>query len=224
LQDLGGLPLIVRVCANLKPLVTAGATLRVATDSDEVIRACAAHGYTAQMTRADHPSGTDRCHEVAQGTSHGFILNVQGDEPFVHEGDLLALCQAVSERPQAQIGTLVYRSSDEASARDPNVVKAVARDDGYALYFSRSNVPYDRDAKSRSHVAPSFWHHLGVYAYRKEALAAFCALPPADLECTEKLEQLRALANGWQIYLQAATRLTRGIDTPNDLEAARAQF
>lgn len=224
LQDLGGLPLIIRSCQNLKALTDAGATLRVATDSDEVMAVCKTHGFTAVMTRNDHLSGTDRCHEVAQKSPLPYVLNVQGDEPFVQANDLKALCTAMLSRHDAQIGTLVFRCRDETSALDPNVVKAVARDDGYALYFSRSLIPYDRDAKNRAHVPAEFWQHLGVYAFRKDALAAFCALAPSELEKTEKLEQLRALAHGWRIYLQPATHLSRGIDTPHDLEVARAHF
>jgi 3-deoxy-manno-octulosonate cytidylyltransferase (CMP-KDO synthetase) len=224
LQDLGGVPLVARVCRNLAPLVQAGATLRVATDSPEVVRACAAHGFTAVMTAPSHPSGTDRCHEAAQGLAHPYVLNVQGDEPFVDTGDLQALCTAMLQRPDTPMGTLAFAAQDAGAAKDPNVVKAAVSAAGYALYFSRSCIPFARDAAAAGHVPPRFWRHIGVYAFRREALAAFCALPPAELEQIEKLEQLRALANGWRIFVQPATRLTHGIDTPQDLEAARAHF
>lgn len=222
LQDLGGVPLIVRVARNLKPLTDRGAALVVATDSAEVMAVLAMHQIEGVMTRPEHESGTDRCQEAARRRSESYILNVQGDEPFVDTQDLANLCDAMEGRPDADLGTLVYESRDAALAKDPNVVKAVRRGDGYALYFSRSLVPYDREAAD--HVPKTFWQHLGVYAFRRERLDAFVKLPPSSLERTEKLEQLRALESGWRIYLSPASRFARGIDTPEDLEAARARL
>ena len=224
LADLGGLPLVVRVAQNLAPLAERGATVLVATDAEEVQAACHRYGVTATMTRTDHESGTDRVAEAVQGYPQPFVMNVQGDEPFVDLGDLLALARAMETRADADMGTLVHAASDPQLALDPNVVKAVRSSQGWALYFSRAPVPYDRTATERQHVPASFWQHVGVYAFRRAQLEAFVKLPSAALERTEKLEQLRALDHGWRIHLEPARHFARGIDTPRDLEAARAQL
>jgi len=224
LAELGGVPMIVRVHQNLAPLAAKGATLVVATDAESVRAACAKHGVTAVMTDVAHQSGTDRCAEVARAHAgaHRFIMNVQGDEPFVDTGDLLRLAAEFEARAAADIGTLCFRATDPVLAGDPNVVKAVTTHDGWALYFSRSTLPYDRDAKD--HKPAAFWQHMGVYAFRREKLLAFVALGGSPLEKTEKLEQLRALEHGWKIHVTAARSFSRGIDTREDLEAARARL
>ncbi len=224
LADLGGKPLIVRTCENLAPLSRAGARIVVATDSKEVEDVCGGAGIACERTRADHPSGTDRCWEVASRAPEPLIMNVQGDEPFAATADLLRLAQAFAAKPEADIGTLVFSATDQALAADPNAVKAVRTADGWALYFTRAPIPYDRDAKSRGHLPQRFWLHMGIYTFRRPRLEAFVALPPSPLERTEKLEQLRALESGWRILLQEARAYSRGIDTPDDLEAARARF
>lgn len=224
LADLGGRPLIVRTCENLAPLAAAGARIVVATDSPEVYEACTGAGIACETTRADHQSGTDRCWEVASRYPHELIMNVQGDEPFAPTPDLISLAQEFAARSEADIGTLVFSTTDQTAAADPNVVKAVGTSSGWALYFSRATIPYDRDSQTRSHRPARFWQHLGVYAFRRRRLQAFVALPPSPLETTEKLEQLRALENGWRILLHEARTHARGIDTPADLEAARARF
>jgi 3-deoxy-manno-octulosonate cytidylyltransferase (CMP-KDO synthetase) len=131
------------------------------------------------------------------------------------------LARALSERADADLATLVYEASDPKLAADPNAVKAVRDKDGFALYFSRAPIPYDRSAKERAYLPQAFWHHMGIYAYRRERLQAFVRLGPSRLEQTEKLEQLRALENGWRIHLAVAQTYSSGIDTPADLEAAR---
>ncbi len=224
LADLGGRPMVVRVAENLAPLVKLGAALVVATDSTEVLEACRRFNVPGVLTRADHPSGTDRSAEAALAAGRPYIMNVQGDEPFVDPTDLQELAAAMERRPAADIGTLVFESRDAALAADPNVVKAVRRGDGYALYFSRHALPYDRAAKAAKNLPPIFWQHIGVYAFRREKLQEFVKLKPSALENAEKLEQLRALENGWMIYLQPAKTFARGIDTPEDLEAARERF
>lgn len=224
LADLGGVPLIVRVAQNLAPLAKRGAEIVVATDSIDVMQSLAAHKVFGVMTRVEHESGTDRCAEAARGRPQPYILNVQGDEPFVDTQDLMNLCDAMQARAEADMGTLVHESSDRRLAADPNAVKALRRHDGYALYFSRAPLPYKRESPEEKHVPDTFWQHLGVYAFRRERLEAFAALPPSPLEHAEKLEQLRALQAGWRIYLAPAHHPTRGIDTPEDLEAARARF
>lgn len=224
LADLGGKPLIVRVCENLAPLAAAGARIVVATDAPSVEDACRAAGLDVAMTRADHPSGTDRCWEVASRHDAPFIMNVQGDEPFVGTDDLIGLAAAFAASAESDMGTLVFSSDDPKLALDPNAPKVVRSASGHALYFSRSLIPYDRDAKARAHVPVRVWLHLGIYAFRRPRLEAFVSLAPSSLEKTEKLEQLRALENGWRILAHEAKTHARGIDTPSDLEAARARF
>lgn len=148
-----------------------------------------------------------------------FILNVQGDEPFVDLSDLRKL-QELFEKSQCELGTMVYRSNDRHDFTNPNVVKAVIDQKGHALYFSRAPIPHDRDQTGNV----SFLQHIGVYAFRRHSLMTFCKLPPSSLELREKLEQLRALENGMKILAVSAQHKSLGIDTPEDLEAARAKY
>jgi 3-deoxy-manno-octulosonate cytidylyltransferase (CMP-KDO synthetase) len=221
LVDLGGKPLIVRVYERVQSLKNAGAKIIVATDSEAVVKACEEYGVSAQMTRSDHTSGTDRCYEVASRFDHRFVMNVQGDEPFVDVNDLTALAKVMSSQESPQMGTLVYESSEAKDFTNPNVVKAVRSDDGYALYFSRSAIPYTRESANRT---GRFWHHQGIYAFSRETLGKFCQLPQSPLEKLEALEQLRALENKISICLVPANKAAIGIDTPEDLEEARAKF
>ncbi len=226
LQDLAGKPLIVQVCENLAPLAKVGASIVVATDSTLVQSTCLDAGFKAVMTRTDHISGTDRCNEAAQGFRHSFVMNVQGDEPFVNLDDLRRLASAMERLPDVGLATLAFLSGDREKFRNPNAVKVIKDASGYALYFSRSPIPYDRDAggSPRMEGCGFFWLHLGIYAFRRETLERFCALPQGYLERTEKLEQLRAIEQGWRIYVEPAEHETVGIDTLEDLEAARVLY
>lgn len=221
LQDLAGKPLIVRVRENLIPLERMGARIVIATDHQEIEAVCAKFGFESMMTLPSHASGTDRCQEVASQFKYPFILNVQGDEPFINKVDLLALIDGFT-RTTLPMGTLFYRSTDLADYQSPNVVKIVATPMNTAIYFSRAAVPYDRDQRNGEIGAVDFLQHLGVYVFRHETLAAFCKMPPSVLEKREKLEQLRAVEAGWQIHLQEASRRSLGIDTKEDLDAAIA--
>lgn len=217
LRLLGGKPLIERVYDNLKPLLADGAKIVVALDSEEVREVCSSKQIPWTMTRPEHPSGTDRCNEVAQQFHKPFIMNVQGDEPFVNLDDLRHLAQAV-ETKSYKMATLGFSvKCSEASFRDPNCVKIVRASDGRAIYFSRAPVPFDRDGERGGGSQESFWQHLGVYAFRKDTLAAFCAMPPSPLERLEKLEQLRAIEAGWSILVVEAKSPSIGIDTHEDL-------
>ena len=221
LADLAGRPLILRVFERIRPLTTQGARVVVATDHENIAAVCRQAGAPVCMTRIDHASGTDRCAEVAAASDRSFVLNVQGDEPFVNLDDLTRLMGHMEEVPARQIGTLAYRNHDDGDFLSPNVVKAVLAADGTALYFSRAPIPFRRDETG---IAAGFWQHLGIYAYQKAALARFCALPPAELEKTEKLEQLRALAGGMAIHVVEARHPTIGIDTPEDLARAAVHY
>ena len=178
------------------------------------------------MTRADHASGTDRVAEVAarrEFSAFRIILNVQGDEPYVPSAAVEGAVELVASDRFA-IGTAAADSDDDI-LDDPNVVKVVTADDGRALYFSRAPIPYLRDTADSSMRAPLVRRHLGVYAYRRDALANFVALPPHPLELSERLEQLRALAAGIPMGVAGVGKVTGGgIDTEEDLAHANARW
>jgi 3-deoxy-manno-octulosonate cytidylyltransferase (CMP-KDO synthetase) len=189
----------------------------IATDSDEVMAFARESGYEAVLTPAECASGTDRIHFVAQNLAADIYVNVQGDEPLLRPEHVDALLRPLLERPQALVSTL----STVCAARDvgnPNVVKVVTAADGRALYFSRAGIPFDRDD---SGVTPRR-KHLGLYAYRKSALDRFPALPASSLEAVERLEQLRFLENGIDIYVEPTDYDTIGVDTEEDLRAVEA--
>lgn len=237
--DLGGKPLVVRVYENLKPLADLGARIVVAIDDERVAAVCRTSGVPFVMTSRDHATGTDRCAEAARVYETGagrpgfsYVLNVQGDEPFIQPADLIRLCQAfcqsvdqaklANQGEAARMGSMYFRSRDPHRFTQTSCVKVVCSQKGQALYFSRSPIPCDRDGNGP--MGGEFLVHMGVYAFDREALAQFCQLPPSPLELTEKLEQLRALEAGWRIVMQEASGESLGIDTPADLEAARARF
>jgi len=224
LVDLCGKPLIVRVVENLQNLQGRGATIKVAVDDEAVLSACQKAGISALMTRKDHQSGTDRCAEVAALSNKQFVLNVQGDEPFVDTKDLIGLMSAFEASSNARMGTLFHENANSNMAKDPNVVKVLMNGLGQAIYFSRLALPYVRDDKQNGHLPTNFLQHIGVYAFRRDAIAAFVKLPPSKLETSEMLEQLRAIDQGWPILLHPASTASRGIDTIEDLEAARANY
>ncbi|HYX37878.1 MAG TPA: 3-deoxy-manno-octulosonate cytidylyltransferase [Oligoflexus sp.] len=219
LADLCGKPLVVRVYERLKPLANKGADVVVATDSQLVMDACLQHQIPSVMTDAAHQSGTDRCAEVARQRPKPFILNVQGDEPFIHCGDLEALARLMIQTGVG-MGTMMHRNSQKADYENPNCVKVVVNAAHQALYFSRSPLPHYRAPQTFQ----NFWQHLGVYAFSADTLQNFCSLAQHPLELAESLEQLRALGHNIPIVVSIADHPAIGIDTPEDLEAARARF
>lgn len=221
LADICGKPMIVRVYENLSQLLNAGATAIVATDSEKIREVCLKNNVPVEMTSPDHTSGTDRCYEVAQKYDKQLILNVQGDEPFADTDTLLNLCNKLASTPWADIGTVVHKVENGKGYHDPNVVKAVLTAEGKALYFSRSPVPYCRDEPSKEHP---YYHHQGIYAFRRPALQQFVGLGKSGLEENEKLEQLRALEHGMSILCVLSDKKAHGVDTPEDLEEAREIF
>jgi 3-deoxy-manno-octulosonate cytidylyltransferase (CMP-KDO synthetase) len=190
----------------------------VATDSHRIFAAVTSFGGRAMMTRIDHPSGTDRIAEVAATLAADVIVNLQGDEPQFDPAGVQSLLTMLADDPGAGMSTLATPIKTLADFRSPNVVKAVRADSGRALYFSRSPVPFVRDAEP---AIPSdqFLHHLGVYAYRRDVLLKLAATPPHPLEVAEKLEQLRALAHGIAIQVGVIPHAHRGVDTPEDYVA-----
>ncbi len=224
LADLAGKPLIVRVYENLTPLAKRGARIVVALDHKDTALVCEQYKVPFVMTKDSHPSGTDRCDEVAQGNpDRPFVLNVQGDEPFVSVDDLSLLMTAM-ETSTHPMGTLGFRRDDWASYIDPNIVKIATASDQTAIYFSRAPIPFDRESFRKNEKTVTFTQHQGVYAFRRDRLREFCGLPASPLEQTEKLEQLRAISAGWRIFVANAKSPSMGIDTPEDLAKAREKF
>lgn len=221
LARLGGQPVIQHVYEKVAE--TLGEAY-VATDDERIAAAVEAFGGQAVMTRADHKSGTDRIEEAVEnlGCQADVIINVQGDEPFIAQEQIETLCRLFDD-PQTQIGTIGKPFADMEAVASPNSPKIVLDRQGYAMYFSRSIIPYVRGVEqaawNRHHT---FLKHLGIYAYRREVLREVTLLPQSPLELAESLEQLRWLENGYRIKVGITDTETIGIDTPEDLARAEA--
>jgi len=209
LRVIGGQLLIGRVYEAVRSSSLLSDVL-IATDSDEILDVCHQHGWKARMTSAQHRSGTERVHEISSQVAADVYINVQGDEPLARAEQIASLL-GVMRDPAVQVGTLKTRAVP-ADIQNPNAVKVVTDTTGRALYFSRSTIPYDRDATS-----PRYFKHLGFYAYRKPALDKFVAWPESSLERAERLEQLRFLENGIPIYVGETPYDSIGVDTEEDL-------
>lgn len=211
LQILAGKPLLswtyeaARRCPQLHDVL-------VAVDSDEVAALCERNGWPWRMTSPKLPSGTDRLHAVAQEMPADVYVNIQADEPLIRPAHMAALLAPFGD-PAVDVSTLKIAAAPE-DLPNPNVVKVVTALNGRALYFSRAPIPFHRDDRDTSPV----YRHLGLYAYRREALDRFAALPPSPLEQAEKLEQLRLLENGLSLYVSEVFLPTVGVDTQEDLE------
>ena len=225
LRLLAGIPLVIRVWERVRDSAIAERCV-IATDSEEVATAARAHGAEVAMTSADHPSGTDRVAEVvAQAAYAEFdtVLNVQGDEPFVELEALRGATRMVTERG-FPLGTAAALAGLD-TLMNPNVVKVVAADDGRAMYFSRATIPFLRDHADSGLLRDRIWQHIGVYAYTRDALARWVALPQHPLERIERLEQLRPLAAGLPIGVACTAGVGRGgIDTEDDLKHANEHW
>lgn len=217
MRDIAGLPMIVQVAKRASE--AAIGRVVVATDAAEIAETVRANGFEAVMTRADHPSGSDRIFE-ALGTidrdgATDIIINVQGDLPTIAPGDIKAVLGPLSD-PAVDIATLAAEIRREEEHTNPNVVKVVGSPVGNerlrALYFTRATAPHGDGPR---------YHHIGLYAYRRAALTRFVSLPPSPLEIREKLEQLRALEAGMRIDVALVSSVPLGVDTPEDLETAR---
>ena len=191
----------------------------VATDDSRILAAVQGFGGVALMTSAAHRNGTERIAEVAAKLDVPIIVNVQGDEPQIEPDQVEQVIQLLVEDESAVMGTLAHGIDSEAAWRDPAAVKVVVDDAGYALYFSRSPIPFVRDSDDWLADAPlPPLRHLGIYSYRREFLLRYVALPASPLEKAEKLEQLRALSAGYKIKVGITEHPCIGIDTPEDLE------
>ena len=215
LADLGGKPVIQHVWENA--MRSKADSVTVAADDPRVEEAVRAFGGHVVMTKPSHPSGSDRVWEAAQSTDAELIVNVQGDEPFLPHEVIDALIDAMHGADAPGMGTVVLPCSRADIAANPNLPKVVLTTDDYALYFSRSMIPYLREGGEETEV----YRHWGIYAYRRETLAKFVSLPEGRLERCEKLEQLRALENGIRIKVIKTSFDSIGIDTPDDLVRAQ---
>jgi len=215
LREIAGRPMVEWVwraaagCGLMDPVL-------VATDSDEVASACRERAIPFAMTSPECASGTDRVREVARGIEADIYVNIQGDEPML-TAEFFAPMIALFERAEIDVATLAVHCPPE-EIHNQNAVKVVTAADGRALYFSRATIPFDRDGAGFT----GYRKHLGIYAYRKDVLERFAALPPSALEKLERLEQLRLLENGINIYVAEAPGDTIGVDTEDDLRRAEA--
>lgn len=229
LADINGKPMVVRV---VERAMRSGAEhVCVATDHPDVLAAVAAHGFEAVMTREDHPSGTDRIAEVAalKGWSpETLVVNVQGDEPLIDPARISEVAANLQGHAHAGIATMCHPLFDADEVFNPNVVKVVLDQGGYALYFSRAPIPYARDAYAHGHAIPPglpVYRHVGIYAYRASFLADYTRMSPAPIETFESLEQLRALWHGVKISVGIVDHAPApGVDTPEDLDKVRKLF
>ncbi|MCE7030735.1 3-deoxy-manno-octulosonate cytidylyltransferase [Jiella avicenniae] len=217
LADIAGKPMVVRVAE--RAVAAAAGRVVVATDAEEILKAVEAAGFEAVMTSVDHQSGSDRIHEALQKVDPRreaeTIINVQGDLPTV-EPETIRSALAPFDNPGCDIATLAAEITHEAERVNPNVVKLVGSPIGphrlHALYFTRATAPWGEGP---------LYHHIGLYAYRRESLERFVSLSPSVLERREKLEQLRALENGMRIDAEIVDTVPLGVDGPDDLVRAR---
>lgn len=234
LADIGGLPMVVRVARRAAE--SGAARVVIATDAPEVAQAAASHGVDVVMTRADHPSGTDRLAEAATAlglADDEIVVNVQGDEPLIPPPLIAAVARLLDERGDCSIATAAHPIASIAEYLNPNAVKVVTDASGRAAYFSRAPIPWDRDHLGAAGVAPPAalsaamqaeppLRHVGLYAYRVAFLRAYPRLARSPHETIESLEQLRALWHGYHIaVLRTPQAPPAGVDTPEDLERAR---
>lgn len=219
LVEICGKPLVQWVyerassASNLNDLV-------IATDDERIMRAVEAFGGKAVMTRVDHPSGTDRIAEAVSGIDCDGVVNIQGDEPLIDPALIDGLASELSSGSSWDMVTAVCPIRDPADVTNPAVVKTVWANDGAALYFSRSPIPYVRDADASTDF--QYWRHIGIYGYTRSFLDKLVSAPPCLLEEAEKLEQLRALDMGGRIKIVTTDEVGLGVDTPEDVPRAEA--
>ena len=195
--------------------------LLVATDDERIAAAVRQFGGRVRLTSADHPSGTDRLAEVAASEKASLYVNIQGDEPLIDPDAIDAAILAVTGDESVSMGTLMKRIADPTGIVNTNVVKVVTNLLGDAIYFSRCPIPYERDGRSG---VPLFFKHIGLYVYRRDFLLRYPDLTIGPLEQAERLEQLRALENGYRIRVVEAEYESLGVDTPEDLERVNQLF
>jgi 3-deoxy-manno-octulosonate cytidylyltransferase (CMP-KDO synthetase) len=218
MQDLGGKTVILRTYeAALSTKLFDD--VFVVTDSDIIFEEIVSNGGKAIKSIKEHESGSDRIAEAIQNLDVDIVVNVQGDEPFIDIDPLEKVIEVFKNDSarQVDLASVMREIKDEAEINNPNNVKVVVAQNGFALYFSRSVIPYPRE----KNVGVRYFQHIGIYAFRKQALLDFYSLPMQSLEASEKLEQLRYLEFGKRIKMVETTHVGIGIDTPEDLEKAR---
>lgn len=234
LADVAGLPLIVRVAQQVTSIAIKDVAVRavVACDSVDILSVCKTHGIEAVLTRADHPSGSDRLAEACELlhlADDEIVVNVQGDEPLIEPQLIVDVATLLQNTPQASMSTAAHVIDSLDEFRNPNVVKVVLDASGMALYFSRAPIGWWRDGSAANAPAlppaPKPLRHIGIYAYRVGFLRQFPLLPQAPIEVCEALEQLRALWHGHRIAVHVTEYAPGpGVDTPEDLARVRALF
>jgi 3-deoxy-manno-octulosonate cytidylyltransferase (CMP-KDO synthetase) len=230
LADIAGKPMVVRVAERAQR--AGAARVVVATDDERIRDAAQVHGVAACLTRADHPTGTDRLAEAArllELADDAIIVNVQGDEPLLAPSLIRAVAELLAAHPEAAIATACHPIVDPTEAFNPNVVKVVLDANQNALYFSRATIPWARDAFASARAAIPLglplYRHYGVYAYRVNFLRLFPTLPPSPIERFEALEQLRALWHGYRIVVEITEGTPApGVDSEDDLAQVRAIY
>jgi 3-deoxy-manno-octulosonate cytidylyltransferase (CMP-KDO synthetase) len=218
MQDLGGKTVITRTyeAAVATQLFE---DVFVVTDSELIYKEIVSRGGKAFMSKKEHESGSDRISEAIENIAADIIVNVQGDEPFINKEPLAAVLEEFQKdiHKEIDLASLMREISDWEAIENPNNVKVIVDQNNFALYFSRSVIPYPRD----KNVGVRYFQHIGIYAFRKQALLDFAKLPMKSLEASEKLEQLRYLEYGKRIKMIETDHVGIGIDTPEDLEKAR---
>lgn len=229
LADIAGLPMVVRVAQRAH--LSGASRVVVATDDVRISQACATHGVEAVLTRADHPSGSDRLAEACDLlglADHHIVVNVQGDEPLIDTASINAVAQLLAERDDCSMSTVAHAIDSVEDFRNPNVVKVVLDARNTALYFSRAPIAWWRDGFAdgiQALPSPTPLRHVGLYGYRVGFLRQFPKLAQAPIEVTESLEQLRAMWHGHRIAVHVSEHSPGpGVDTPEDLARVRAVF
>ena len=216
LADIHGLPMVIATAKRVEKIDN----VAIAADTKEVVNLAQSYGFQAILTSKEHQSGTDRINEAAlklKLPSDEIIINVQADEPFIEE-EVVRSVMKRAKQTDAMI-TSACKKIDLLHVKDPNLVKVLLDANQHAIYFSRSPIPYDREGGF-----DGYFGHLGIYAFRQNALQTFCSFPYAPIEHIEKLEQLRALYHGYKIAMVEVQSQSFGIDTPEDLERALTFF
>jgi 3-deoxy-manno-octulosonate cytidylyltransferase (CMP-KDO synthetase) len=220
LADLAGKPMVVHVCERARQ--SGAAAVHVATDDQRIADAVRSAGFSVVMTRSGHVSGTDRLAEAAELlglADEDVVVNVQGDEPLIAPALIREVARFLDQRRAAAMATACHAIHDAATAASPNVVKVVLDAQGYALYFSRAEIPFPREPGATT------YRHAGIYAYRVRFLRDYAALPPAPIEKAEALEQLRALWHGHRIAVVISeTDIPPGVDTRQDLQVVLSRM
>lgn len=215
LLEIAGKPMIQWVYERAKTASLLDEVV-VATDDFRIVDAVQKFGGRVELTAAVHPTGTDRLAEVAKRYPCDIVINIQGDEPLIQGMVIDAITKPLLDDAKLPMTTARVRLTDTQQIQEPSVVKVVTDDKGYALYFSRSPIPYPRNPGKAE-----YWKHIGLYGYRRDFLLQYIELPQSDLEIAESLEQLRVLSNGFRIKLVEVEQDSVGVDTQEDLERVR---